>query len=169
MVKTIPLTVVCTLNGARTDGVLVAVMVEDLEALEARAEAAEARIAELTAENGRLRQALAKEAHNAVEQRDAWAARGAVGQEMFHAGRMAAIGRIVKILDDPQYAAIAPAAEQQNTTGNSSAASSLAAALLKETLANGGEINVPSLGLVIGPGGVRSAPAAEQQEGGEGE
>lgn len=38
----IPLTIVCTLNGAETDGVLVAVMDDELDALESRLAAAEA-------------------------------------------------------------------------------------------------------------------------------
>lgn len=42
-IPTIPLTIICTLNGAKTDGVLVAVMRDDLEAL--RAETARLRAA----------------------------------------------------------------------------------------------------------------------------
>jgi len=48
LIGRIPLTSICTLNGARVDDLIVAVMVEDLDRLEARAEAAERVVAQLT-------------------------------------------------------------------------------------------------------------------------
>lgn len=60
-IPAIPLTVTCTMNGAETDGAVVAVMADDLAGLHTRAELAE-RVVEL----GRKREA-AEDRYHALE------------------------------------------------------------------------------------------------------